>query len=185
MVRLVGWCTSVSELNDLCGIWGRGGEGRRRGFTTTSCWTQRESHLYYVMTVGTLHPLLLFFSFPGSPTHSFSFFSLFCFSFTAVCFWFGITDTPLPRFLFAMLHACNRNVTQHWISSSVFVFFFKTKPLNQFTHGYTFFIHLSAFHLVSVYKSLCLPLITVHLQLLMDSSLSALACLIWCSPSLL
>lgn len=72
VVTLEGWCLTLH----ICEwakwfVWdrsrGRGREprsGRGGGYATTSCRTQSESHLYYVMTAGALHPLLSFSQFP-------------------------------------------------------------------------------------------------------------------------
>ena len=170
-------------------VWDRGrggGRGREKGGgprdhvmsdPETEREKERERHLYYVMAAGALHPLLsisLFLSLPDSPTQCFT-----CLCFTAVgvskdfCYW-HITEQLFMCHVLEVL-ACSLG----WHQGFTLSFF---PPL---LHCPLHHHPLSAFHLRSHYPSLYLPLTTVHLQLSTDSSLSGLASLIWCSPSLL
>lgn len=100
--------TSVSELNNLCGISAEVGAGRRRsgGRATTSCRTQKESHLCYVMAARALHPslsipLLPFKTPPPTPC-----LSLACASLLWVGFGLWVTENGLDSVFAASFFVC-------------------------------------------------------------------------------
>ncbi len=105
---------------------------------------ERESHLYYVMAAGALHPLLSISPFPSfspsqtpPPTVSL-FFAL------PLCMFFGLvlhTQSSLPTCLCAVLHASNSNVR---LNISICLYFHQSCTPNFCLLGCTFSIPPSA-----------------------------------------
>lgn len=100
-------CTSASELNNLCGISTEVGAGRRRSggralCATTSCRTQKESHLCYVMAARALHPSLSIPLLPSKTPPPNLCLSLAC----ASLLWVGFTENGLDSVFTASFFVC-------------------------------------------------------------------------------